>query len=52
MYIISYYIFKRNCFFEKMFDILDEIYVEKPITGKVFGIDDGEQCTMLWADEY
>jgi len=25
---------------------------EKPITGKVFVIDDGEQCTMLWAEEY
>lgn len=26
--------------------------VEDGIQGKVYVIDDGEHCTMLWADEY
>lgn len=26
--------------------------VEDGIEGKVFVIDDGDHCTMLWADEY
>ena len=26
--------------------------VENGVTGKVFVIDDGDHCTMLWADEY
>ena len=29
-----------------------EISVETPINGKIFVIDDGDHCTMLWADEY
>lgn len=31
-------------------DLLDE--EAEGIEGKVFVIDDGEQCTMLWAEEY
>lgn len=29
-----------------------EIPVNTPVNGKVFVIDDGDHCTMLWAEEY
>lgn len=32
--------------------LAETTFEKQPIQGKVYCIDDGEQCTMLWAEEY
>ena len=37
---------------QPQFEMTYIVEVEKPITAKVYIIDDGEHCTMLLAEEY